>query len=512
MKLKRLLSGLLVSLIAIVGIAMFTKVSNAAESYVKYQQTSTTAISAVEGSIEGGVATFKNTFTSNKEQITKNNTMTFKLTGIDVTITKIVLSTHTNASKGAGSITIKVGDVVAYNAEKYSKAYSTAYSDYEFSVDSLIGDIEIVLKCTTNSLYCESFTIYYDTTAPTDYRVSFDAGNATFATGKGQAITTAVGNDTIVPLPKIDDLVYGCKELMPLAGWSDGTDTHKPGEEVTVSGATQFTAVYSENNSKTLSVAEARSVCDFVGSEPTTKMFSVKGVVSEINKTVVVIKDESNSELSLTLYKPETDSVEAGIKEGDKIIGTGNLLLFNSNTYELNTGCTYVKVQPTTEELFESLEIKNQLSYHWSTTDSETYTIDNVSLRFGVELTEAMTALEGAKFGAFVSNSASIIGNIETAIELEATTAAAVVDMEDTIGNLEFANIAAPGGMTSIRIDNLDANLTGNIYVVIYMEYNGKLYITAEKVASVKSVATTYLASDIELTADQIGSLRQITE
>ena len=44
------------------------------------------------------------------------------------------------------------------------------------------------------------------------------------------------------------------------------------------------------------------------------------------------------------------------------------------------------------------------------------------------------------------------------------------------------------------------------------MEYNGKLYITAEKVASVKSVATTYLASDIELTADQIGSLRQITE
>lgn len=168
----------------------------------------------------------------------------------------------------------------------------------------------------------------------------------------------------------------------------------------------------------------------------------------------------------------------------------------------------------TPAELFEQLEIKNQLAYHWQTEDGTTYTIDNVSLRFGVNLTEEMKSLEGVKFGAILAKKVDVANINLSEYARECTSAAEVVAGDPNLKYLEFTNIAAEGGMTSLRLDNLDSAIAEEFVVVIYMEYNGKLYVTEQKIASVKVIASEYLKSDLEiLKNEQIkGSLNQLSK
>lgn len=168
----------------------------------------------------------------------------------------------------------------------------------------------------------------------------------------------------------------------------------------------------------------------------------------------------------------------------------------------------------TPAELFEQLEIKNQLAYHWQTEDSTTYTIDNVSLRFGVNLTEEMKSLEGVKFGAILAKKTDIININLSEDARKCTSAAEVVGKNEKLKYLEFTNIAAEGGMTSLRLDNLDSALDEEFVVVIYMEYNGKLYVTEQKIASVKVIASEYLNSNLEILKDEQikGSLEQLSK
>lgn len=136
MKLKRLISCGLVGILTGVGILMNAKVSSAEDKSVKYTIASSASVTASGQVIEGSNASFKNTY-STKEQITKDNSMTFKLTNIDgIKVSKIVMKTHTNKSKGAGTIKIDIGEGNLYSGN-YTKSFSTSYSDYEFDVKAL---------------------------------------------------------------------------------------------------------------------------------------------------------------------------------------------------------------------------------------------------------------------------------------------------------------------------------------------------------------------------------------
>lgn len=93
-----------------------------------------------------------------------------------------------------------------------------------------------------------------------------------------------------------------------------------------------------------------------------------------------------------------------------------------------------------------------------------------------------------------------------------ASDAASVVKDDDNIKYLEFKNIASEGGMTSIRIDDIGASYDTKIVVVIYMEYNGKLYLTEATIGSFKSIASEYLNLNLDLSQDVINSLTQIVK
>lgn len=234
----------------------------------------------------------------------------------------------------------------------------------------------------------------------------------------------------------------------------------------------------------------------------------------------VTFKGPNNEELNKEEMLPhqKAPEFEAPNKPGHKFMGwyneaTGAKYDFTTELSEETVlVAKYEALTPA--ELFEQLEIKNQLAYHWQTEDGTTYTIDNVSLRFGVNLTEEMKSLEGVKFGAILAKKVDVANINLSEYARECTSAAEVVAGDPNLKYLEFTNIAAEGGMTSLRLDNLDSAIAEEFVVVIYMEYNGKLYVTEQKIASVKVIASEYLKSDLEiLKNEQIkGSLNQLSK
>ena len=234
----------------------------------------------------------------------------------------------------------------------------------------------------------------------------------------------------------------------------------------------------------------------------------------------VTFKGPNNEELNKEEMLPhqKAPEFEAPNKPGHKFMGWYNEA--TDAKYDFTTELSEETVLVakyealTPAELFEQLEIKNQLAYHWQTEDGTTYTIDNVSLRFGVNLTEEMKSLEGVKFGAILAKKVDVANINLSEYARECTSAAEVVAGDSNLKYLEFTNIAAEGGMTSLRLDNLDSALAEEFVVVIYMEYNGKLYVTEQKIASVKVIASEYLNKkvDLDLTDDQIKSLEQLSK
>lgn len=234
----------------------------------------------------------------------------------------------------------------------------------------------------------------------------------------------------------------------------------------------------------------------------------------------VTFKGPNNEELNKEEMLPhqKAPEFEAPKKPGYKFMGWYNEA--TDAKYDFTTELSEETVLVakyealTPAELFEQLEIKNQLAYHWQTEDSTTYTIDNVSLRFGVNLTEEMKSLEGVKFGAILAKKADVTDINLSEYARKCTSAAEVVAGDPNLKYLEFTNIAAEGGMTSLRLDNLDSALDEEFVVVIYMEYNGKLYVTEQKIASVKVIASEYLKSDLEILNDEQikGSLEQLSK
>lgn len=388
------------------------------------------------------------------------------------------------------TLVVKKGNTVGVPAEPTNDGYSFGgwYTD---------------VNCTTaydfNTPVNEDITLYAKWLAK--YTVSFDTDGG--STVESQTVVT--GNKATKPAsnPTKD----GCN----FKGWyKDSAHTNEfDFENDAINDNTTIYARFDEP--ELLSVSEAEQLAkQFVGKN-SPDLYKVKGKVSSTsneNQKITIVLKEGSSEF--TFFK--VDKTET-VKVGDIVVGVGYLYYYkSSNTSEFNGKCTYTVLKGA--ELFEQLEIKNQLAYHWQTEDSTTYTIDNVSLRFGVNLTEEMKSLEGVKFGAILAKKEDVANINLSEYARECTSAAEVVAGDSNLKYLEFTNIAAEGGMTSLRLDNLDSALAEEFVVVIYMEYNGKLYVTEQKIASVKVIASEYLKSDLEiLKNEQIkGSLNQLSK
>lgn len=148
--------------------------ANPAAKTATYTITSINSVSAAGTVPSGSSASFVNTYTDNKFQLTAGNSMTLTLNGYQgKVITGVVLSMHSNSSKGAGSLSITAGSSSLasisgnFKPNWYSE-WTTEFvdvnvpmTDDDYGIQS--GEqLVITISATTNSLYCQSFTIQYE--------------------------------------------------------------------------------------------------------------------------------------------------------------------------------------------------------------------------------------------------------------------------------------------------------------------------------------------------------------
>ena len=145
------------------------------EYTVKYTVATTSSVTTSGDAPVGSSATFKNTYTT-KEQMTKNNSQTYTLSGFKgCVIKKVTLSMKSNASAGTGTFSMKAGSTTlasipsatAFNKWFDNTSYGSSYRDVHVTLtnsDYVVADenVVMVIAATVNSLYCQSVEITYE--------------------------------------------------------------------------------------------------------------------------------------------------------------------------------------------------------------------------------------------------------------------------------------------------------------------------------------------------------------
>lgn len=128
-----------------------------------FEQTSATA-GTLTNEPEGVTAVFNNTYTNNKEQLTKDNSMTLTIKGMPANykVTGITLTVKNNASKGNGTATVSIGkkEIGTFNVTGLGNTYGDQIVTITPSFAT--SDLIINIAATENSVYCKKFTIEYE--------------------------------------------------------------------------------------------------------------------------------------------------------------------------------------------------------------------------------------------------------------------------------------------------------------------------------------------------------------
>ena len=156
------------------------------EVHRKFAVKTKTSVTETGDAITGATTSFLQTYTNTIGQITNGNSMTLSITGLTkkVTINKLVLSMHSNPKAGAGSISVKVDSNdasfvagTANNGVNFNQmGDNTEYSGTDFVDVTWAGlnyiaksSIEIKISGTVNSLYCQSFLVFFTEEENNDY-------------------------------------------------------------------------------------------------------------------------------------------------------------------------------------------------------------------------------------------------------------------------------------------------------------------------------------------------------
>ena len=154
--------------------------------FVTYTLSTTTTIEQSGTPPKSSSAIYERTAKAGqKGQMTAGNSTRLELKGWDDYIIKEVeLQMHSNKSSGAGSLSLVIGndtlwqiDNQPFSDESWAGEYSTDWLPITRSMNTIVKEnecIEINISATENSLYINSYTIYY--AVPQCYTVTFHTG------------------------------------------------------------------------------------------------------------------------------------------------------------------------------------------------------------------------------------------------------------------------------------------------------------------------------------------------
>lgn len=379
---------------------------------------------------------------------------------------------------------------VSINGTDYKSADLTAsFADYTYNVENPTESSSLKVGISGVRGFVKSIEVKYS--AGTTYEVSFDANGGTFLADKGASISGTIGESTNVPLPTREDLTTPDGNFAVLSKWSDGTNKYDPGTTVPVNKGTKFTAEY-VSPADPISVADAITIAKATGETNTTLKYSVVATISTIDYAYTT----KNDSISVTLTQ-DGSSIKVfkmthgqDLAVGDVIKVTGKIVNYNNNTPEFVAGCTYEVVTGLVKS-FVASETKTSLIV---TYDGDLNPTD-VDLRFG-GIIAANAYNADAKYGVLVVLAGE---NKPTAGKTEYATADDFIAANEGYQKIECTPAQVADGyqfawvINDVEQKDYKTQLTG----VMYMEYNGVLYICNAKTSSVGDTVLEYTETDI---------------
>ncbi len=354
--LRKSLSFIMVLCLTFFSLVAVVKVS-AAEYTVKYNVTGKTAVTvdeAYNNLPSGSGADYSNDYgyaQANPGQLTAGKSSTLTLTGYAGKIIKsITLSVRSNTSKGAGSLSVKIGETEVwtiadskFSAAAWNGGWSTTYVDKtKDSIDTTVGEgenITITITASANSLYCQSYTIVYDDDASAvEPSISLSTPQSNAKVGEKVQLTATAknfGTEPTISYTSSDDNIatVDADGLVTAVGMGEATITASAGTAT----ASVTIKVYPDN-ANPITVAEAIAIAEATGTSNSPYQYTVVGTVSSItsnwngSKMSFNVDDETGSILAYGIGKE--------VAVDDKVQITGYLVNYNSNTPEFVSGST----------------------------------------------------------------------------------------------------------------------------------------------------------------------------
>lgn len=179
-----------------------------------YSISTTTTVEASGDIPTGSTYSYQRSATTGqKGQMTAGNSTLLTLDGWDaITIDSVVLEMRSNKSAGAGSLTMHIGEKAVwaiadadFSHKTWNNSFTTDWVKLSKTLNATVGreeSIEIYIEASKNSLYINSYTLYYSLPDPEAYEVGFVSGlsespNTIAETSVGSGIVLPAGRDTL---------------------------------------------------------------------------------------------------------------------------------------------------------------------------------------------------------------------------------------------------------------------------------------------------------------------------
>lgn len=189
-----------------------------------------TIVSSTSVDVSGDVperseVVYSRTGTGQKDRITAGNSCTLRLSGWDgCVIHSVILSMHSNTSQGAGSLQMRIGEDLVWDIGDtdfanvaWNGSFSTAWVEIGCGLDNSSGivgsgeNIEIYIEASKNSLYIDSYTIFYTLPKPVAHEVKFVSG---MTENPDNLVEDSIGSGVVLPMG-VDTVAWH------FLGWSE---------------------------------------------------------------------------------------------------------------------------------------------------------------------------------------------------------------------------------------------------------------------------------------------------
>lgn len=295
---------------------------------LKFEVTSTSAVTQTSGTLPNGVTvSYRSTYTT-KCQLTSGNSMTLTLSDFPFTVSSVTLDLKTNKSSGQGNLTVKHNNNTIHSTTSLTTdpvAYSTTFKEYTFNAEDTqtSGDLVITLAATTNSIYCDAFTITYvdntSATGTTDPENSFANADEYATVGVPYTI------QELTTLNTTGARRYGSSDETVATVDGNGNVTLKKSGETNITVTTLADDTYIEGSaSYKLHVAKGSPVLSFAQSTVTAYL--------ETNQNGPALTNPGDGTPTYTISDPEIATIQSNGYIQPKATGTATVTVTTSET------------------------------------------------------------------------------------------------------------------------------------------------------------------------------------